>query len=105
MKPAIMFSRNSIYAALGTVLLHAPLTAAWAQGSAMRLSETNIDAVVSAMTLDEKLSLVVGIDGLDESSLTAAVGSTARLLPGAAGQTVAIERLGIPAIVLADGPA
>lgn len=63
--------------------------------------------VISAMTRDEKISLLVG-DGdasATTDTVTAIVGSTQKLVPGAAGTTHAIPRLGIPAIVFADGPA
>ena len=70
-----------------------------------QLNEKNIKKVVKAMTLEEKARLVngTGMAGFDGS--TAVVGATNDLVPGAAGTTAAIERLGIPAIVLADGPA
>lgn len=68
-----------------------------------KLNADNIDEVIAAMTLHEKALLVVGTgsEGLSTTNL----GSQARLVPGAAGTTQAIERLGIPMIVLADGPA
>ena len=61
------------------------------------------------MTFDEKVSLLVGAGDDDNpevpDTVTAVVGSTQKLVPGAAGTTHAIPRLGIPAIVVADGPA
>lgn len=55
------------------------------------LREDNIDEVVSAMTNEEKVALLVGGPG--------------NLVPGAAGYTREIARLDIPMTVLADGPA
>ena len=62
-----------------------------------RLTADNIEEVISAMTLEEKAHLLVGAD--DE------VGERGNIVRGAAGSTHAIPRLGIPAIVLTDGPA
>lgn len=72
----------------------------------LKLNENNIDEIVAAMTLEEKAVLVVGVgmDGQDTGE-SATIGSSADLVPGAAGSTHAIPRLGIPQIVLADGPA
>ncbi len=72
----------------------------------LKLNENNIDEIVAAMTLEEKAILVtgVGMDGQDTGE-SATVGSSAELVPGAAGSTHAIPRLGIPQVVLADGPA
>ncbi|HXK09332.1 MAG TPA: glycoside hydrolase family 3 N-terminal domain-containing protein [Vicinamibacteria bacterium] len=65
--------------------------------------------VVAAMTREEKVSLVVGAGmrrpGLPAERQGPVVGETKAGVPGAAGTTVAISRLGIPSIVLADGPA
>ena len=65
--------------------------------------------VVAAMTREEKVSLVMGTGmqfaGLPPDMQGPAVGETAAAVPGAAGTTFAIPRLGIPRIVLADGPA
>ena len=63
-----------------------------------------IDKVISAMTLDEKLDMVIGAAGIDTDA-SSTIGSSAERVPGAAGQLNAIPRLGIPAIVVADGPA
>ena len=51
----------------------------------------SIEELISKMTLEEKASLVVG------------AGRSLRV-PGAAGETRSIKRLGIPSIVTADGP-
>lgn len=74
--------------------------------STPQLSENNIDEVVGAMTLEEKARLIVGtgMAGIDKGD-SAVVGETHSIVPGAAGTTYPIPRLGIPAIVLADGPA
>lgn len=69
-----------------------------------KLGVDPIDKVIDAMTLDEKLDMVIGAAGV-ETDESATVGSSAELVPGAAGQLNAIPRLGIPAIVVADGPA
>lgn len=73
----------------------------------LKLNENNIDEIVAAMTLEEKALLVtgVGMDAQDTAKVTATIGSSADYVPGAAGSTHAIPRLGIPAVVLADGPA
>ena len=72
---------------------------------APQLGKSSIDDVISAMTLEEKAHLVIGTGMAGFSGETAVIGSTGSLVPGAAGTTYPIERLGIPAIVLADGPA
>jgi beta-glucosidase len=70
-----------------------------------QLNPKNVDKVLAAMTLEEKVHLLIGtgMAGIDGDS--AVVGETKNLVPGAAGTTYPIPRLGIPAIVLADGPA
>ena len=68
-----------------------------------QLRSDNIDEVLKAMTLEEKATLLVGgaraviVDGVPTG--------TAAKVPGAAGNTRPIDRLGIPGTVLADGPA
>ena len=73
--------------------------------NAPQLRADNIDEIVAAMTLEEKAQLLVGggNDGFIGSG--AMLGHQKKLVAGAAGTTVAIERLGIPATVVADGPA
>ncbi|MBP5339237.1 MAG: glycoside hydrolase family 3 C-terminal domain-containing protein [Prevotella sp.] len=79
-------------------------TAAMAQQTP-KLRADNIDEVIKAMTLEEKAQLLVGGGHNDFSGSGAMMGHQKKLVAGAAGITVAIERLGIPATVLCDGPA
>ena len=72
---------------------------------APQLGKASVDEVVAAMTPQEKVQLLIGTGMAGFSGETAVVGATAQLVPGAAGTTYAIPRLGIPAVVLADGPA
>ena len=72
-----------------------------------RLGKAPVEKVLKAMTAEEKVSLLVGtgmsMPGIEGAG--AAVGETQSLVPGAAGTTAPVPRLGIPAIVVADGPA
>jgi len=70
-----------------------------------QLGKSSIDEVIKAMTLEEKIHLLIGAESAMQSSDSAMVGKTRKLVPGAAGTTYPIPRLGIPAIVVADGPA
>ena len=70
-----------------------------------QLGSASVDEVVDAMTPEEKVRLLIGTGMAGFSGETAVVGATGQLVPGAAGTTYAIPRLGIPAVVLADGPA
>lgn len=74
--------------------------------STPQLGRDSIDDVIAAMTLEEKAHLVIGtgMAGIDNGD-NAVVGATRSIVPGAAGTTYPVARLGIPAIVLADGPA
>ena len=70
-----------------------------------QLGKASIDKVVAAMTLEEKAQFVIGTGMAGTDGQSAVIGSTKAIVPGAAGTTRALPRLGIPAIVLADGPA
>ena len=70
-----------------------------------KLRADNIDEVLKAMTLEEKAQLLVGGGNDSFTGSGAMLGHQKRLVAGAAGVTVANERLGIPATVLSDGPA
>ena len=66
------------------------------------LQENNIDQILQELSLKEKASLVVGAG---YRSMLAGIFGFRVPVPGAAGMTRDIPRLGIPAIVLSDGPA
>ncbi|MCZ6818938.1 MAG: glycoside hydrolase family 3 C-terminal domain-containing protein [Calditrichaeota bacterium] len=74
-----------------------------------QLGKSSAKDVIAAMTVEEKVNLVMGtgmnFPGLPSDLQGPAVGETDDRVPGAAGTTFGIPRLGIPAIVLADGPA
>ena len=71
-----------------------------------KLQADNVDEVLKAMTLEEKAMLVVGGNRrIESSSDNGMIGGHAQRVPGAAGATQAIPRLGIPSTVLTDGPA
>jgi beta-glucosidase len=74
-----------------------------------QLGKSPAAEVIAAMTREEKVRLVMGT-GIDVSGvgpeLQPPAGSNPKSrVPGAAAETFAIPRLGIPSIVLADGPA
>uniref|UniRef100_A0AB33JKC1 Fibronectin type III-like domain-containing protein n=1 Tax=Prevotella sp. GTC17262 TaxID=3236797 RepID=A0AB33JKC1_9BACT len=69
---------------------------------APQLHADNIDEIVKSMTLEEKALIVVGSNA---GQVNSNLGQSAKLVPGAAGTTCAIPRLGITPAVLADGPA
>jgi beta-glucosidase len=70
-----------------------------------QLRADNIDEVIAVMTIDEKVQMLVGGGNSGFAGSGAFMGHQEKLVAGAAGITVAIPRLGIPATVLSDGPA
>lgn len=74
-----------------------------------QLGKVPLAQLVSAMTLQEKVELVTGqgmsYPGLPDDMQAPVVGDIDDKVAGAAGATVAVPRLGIPSLVLADGPA
>lgn len=81
-----------------------------AQGtSEPQLGKDPIPTIIKAMTLDEKVKFVAGMGmhfaGMRNNNNGPVVGQTQDKVPGAAGTTFAIPRLGIPSIVVSDGPA
>ncbi|MFT3680968.1 MAG: glycoside hydrolase family 3 C-terminal domain-containing protein [Ferruginibacter sp.] len=79
-------------------------TVTFSQGKISKARE-----LVNKMTLEEKVNLVVGmgmkLPGMPANNDAPVVGQTTDKVPGAAGTTYAIQRLGIPTTVVADGPA
>ena len=70
------------------------------------LKANNIEEVLKAMTLEEKATLVVGTNRqVASDQVNGMLGGHSHQVPGAAGNTQAIPRLGIPSTVLTDGPA
>lgn len=65
-------------------------------GSAQTLRPDNVDEIIGAMTLEEKVHMVLGT-GMP-------MGGGENPFAGTAGSTYAIPRLGIPSVYLADGP-
>ena len=72
---------------------------------APKLGVDKLDDVVAAMTEDEKIMLLLGCGMKNIEEPVGVVGANDDIIPGAAGTTHGIPRLGIPSIVLADGPA
>ena len=71
-----------------------------------QLNKNNIKEVVKAMTLDEKIQFVSGIGmSISLGNDGPVAGSIGGKVVGAAGATLAIPRLGIPSVIMEDGPA
>ena len=65
----------------------------------------NQEEVMSKLSLEDKAHFVIGVGMAGFSGDNAVIGATQNLVPGAAGTTYPLDSLGIPAVVLADGPA
>ncbi|MBS1654436.1 MAG: glycoside hydrolase family 3 C-terminal domain-containing protein [Bacteroidetes bacterium] len=87
---------------LSSLAVKAQVTSALPQ-----LGKSPVKNVIAAMTLEEKAKLVTG-NGMKmpgNQQQGPVIGETRDKVPGAAGTTFAIPRLGVPGIVLSDGPA
>ncbi|HXD79436.1 MAG TPA: glycoside hydrolase family 3 C-terminal domain-containing protein [Puia sp.] len=104
MKMQSLLRRSACWLA-GFVLLQ-PFSGNAQNVPAPQLDKDPVSALVKAMTLEEKAKFVVG-NGfhMPRPNGGPAVGQTQDKVPGAAGTTFAIPRLGIPSIVVSDGPA
>lgn len=87
-----------------TLSLLVAFSASARQKTLVRLTQGNPEQILSQMTLEEKVNLVIGVRGA-KSEARGDVGRTESDIAGAAGKTAEVERLGIPHITLADGPA
>jgi len=83
-----------------------------AQAQAPQLGKSSVKAVVKAMTLEEKVKLVVGtggdfpdLSGVKKNETAVPAMSAIDLVPGAAGTSYVVPRLGLTPMVLTDGPA
>jgi len=65
----------------------------------------NQEEVMAKFSLEDKAHFVIGVGMAGFSGDEAVIGATKSLVPGAAGTTYPFDSLGIPAVVLADGPA
>src|SRR6185369_2631327 len=77
--------------------------------AAPQLGKSSVKEVIRAMTVEEKAKLLVGM-GMDLNApgfprMDPEDKQTPEKVPGAAGRTHAIARLGIPSLTLSDGPA
>jgi len=65
-----------------------------------QLGKNSTEEVIAAMTSEEKVSMVMGLGLEDEAQAV-----ISKMAAGVQGVTYAIPRLGIPSIILCDGPA
>lgn len=100
-----MMNRKKVFGAVCALFSSMAMTAQ----NAPQIGSASLDEVIKAMTLDEKICIVTGTGDDDvpagTTDMLQMIGSTRKIVPGAAGTTHAIPLLGIPAIVMADGPA
>ena len=79
------------------------------QNNLPQLGKSPVSDIVKAMTLEEKVSLLVGggmyVPGMQMPGAPTTPCDAQKRVTGAAGTTFAIPRLGIPGIVVCDGPA
>ncbi len=94
---------------LYVVLLMTYTAPLMAQQSTPQLGKNSISEVVKAMTLEEKANILVGqgmyVPGMGMPGAPLIPNEAQKRVTGAAGSTYAIPRLGIPALVVCDGPA
>lgn len=71
-----------------------------------KLKANNIDEVIKAMTIEEKADLIVGARMYHQDENAAPhIKESWKVVPGAAGRVNPVPRVGIPCVVLSDGPA
>ena len=79
--------------------------AALVAGCAGEVRHIDTQDVIAKMSLEDKAHFVIGTGMAGVSGKSAVIGATQSIVPGAAGTTYPLDSLGVPAIVLADGPA
>lgn len=95
----------NIYTMKRIILTAAAMLMMGAGFAQLKLQENNVEQILQAMTLEEKAQLCVGYSIAQASGNNGVIGQHADLVPGAAGATRPIARLGIPTTILTDGPA
>ena len=93
--------KKTLFLALGMAALMTGCTSA----DKVTKNTINQDEVMTKLSLEDKAHFVIGVGMAGFSGDDAVIGATKNLVPGAAGTTYPLDSLGIPAVVLADGPA
>ena len=93
--------KKIMFLALGMVALVMGCTSA----DKVTKNTLNQEEVMAKLSLEDKAHFVIGVGMAGFSGDDAVIGATKSLVPGAAGTTYPLDSLGIPAVVLADGPA
>ena len=93
--------KKTLFLALGMAALMTGCTSA----DKVTKNTINQDEVMTKLSLEDKAHFVIGVGMAGFSGYDAVIGATKKLVPGAAGTTYPLDSLGIPAVVLADGPA
>ena len=93
--------KKTLFFALGMAALMIGCTSA----DNVTKNTINQEEVMTKLSLEDKAHFVIGTGMAGFSGDDAVIGATRSLVPGAAGTTFPLDSLGIPAVVLADGPA
>ena len=93
--------KKSMFFALGMAALIMGCTSA----DKVTKNTINQEEVMAKLSLEDKAHFVIGVGMKGFSGDNAVIGATQSLVPGAAGTTYPLDSLGIPPVVLADGPA
>ena len=97
---SLIFKFFNFYIAVAALLLTACNSA-----DKVTKNTINQEEVMAKLSLEDKAHFVIGVGMKGFSGDNAVIGATQSLVPGAAGTTYPLDSLGIPAVVLADGPA
>ncbi len=105
MKKLFIFTRTMNKKIVMSALAVATLTVGCTSADQVAKKTIDREKTMAQLSLEDKAHLVIGTGMAGASGDNAVVGATRKLVPGAAGTTYPLDSLGIPAIVLADGPA